>query len=49
MIATDRTFETCSDVGIPIVFTKFDGLVDPTISITEVSRLGISDMDAEAL
>ena len=48
MIATNGTFEACSDIGIPIVFTKFVRLVDPTISITEVSRLRVSNMNTKA-
>ena len=47
-IATDGTFKACSNNGIIIVFTQFESLVEPTISITEVSRLRVSDMKTKA-
>ena len=42
MVPTDYTFQARSNIGISVVFTKFDYLIDPANSITEVSRLSIS-------
>lgn len=44
VIAPNDTFETSANVGITIVLTEFDCLVDPTVSIAKVSSLRITRM-----
>ena len=45
MIAADRTFQTRSSAGTSIILTELNRLIDPTVSITEVGRLRISEMN----
>lgn len=40
VISTDQTLETGTKGGTAIVLTKLDSLIDPTITVTKVSRLG---------
>lgn len=42
VIASNQTFKTCTDTRTSEILTELDGLIDSTITVTEISRLGIA-------
>lgn len=49
MISPNQALKAGAYVGITEILTELNCLINSTISIAKVSRLGITDMNSEAL
>lgn len=48
VIATNEGLQACADIGVTIILTELDSLVNPSVAITKVGRLRVAQVNTEA-
>ena len=48
VVAADERLAACTDGRAAVILTELHGLIHPTVAVTEVGRLRVTQMEAQA-